>query len=164
MASVVKANVMNPILVPSSIIDQTLAKLQHVGRRRSECVVLWLGRREDDNIRVEELYVPIQEASYDYFHIPENSMERLFQKIRPQRLMIAAQVHTHPRSAFHSYADDTWAIIRHAGALSLVIPYFAQRTHQKTFVSHTSVFALSSQNVWCKVPKKQITEYYRIIP
>jgi len=36
--------------------------------------------------------------------------------------MVAAQVHSHPDEAFHSKGDDEWAIVRHEGALSIVVP------------------------------------------
>jgi proteasome lid subunit RPN8/RPN11 len=155
---------MNTILVPSAIVSETLAILQKVGRRRSECVVLWLGKRGADSIRVEEVYKPDQVASRDFFRIPEESMEKLFQKLRTQRLFVAAQVHTHPNKAFHSYADDEWAIVRHTGALSLVIPYFAKKTRAATFGTDTVVFALSALNQWIEVGPGQISNHYRIIP
>lgn len=153
---------MNTIFVPLAIINETLLTLQKVGQRRTECIVLWLGTRSADGIRIEEMYKPDQEASRDFFRIPEDSMERLFQKLRPKRRFVAAQVHTHPRLAFHSYADDEWAIVRHVGALSLVLPFFGLRTHPETFVSDTAVFALSEKNEWIEVAAGQISNHYRI--
>jgi len=155
---------MNTILVHSAIVADTLAILQKVGRRRSECVVLWLGKYGADGIRIEEVYKPGQVASRDIFRIPEDSMENLFLKLRAQKFIVAAQVHTHPKKAFHSYADDEWAIVRHAGALSLVIPFFAKNTSAATFVTDTAVFALSAQNEWIEVGPEQISNHYRIIP
>jgi hypothetical protein len=98
---------MNTVLVPSAIIKQTLLELQQVGRRSSECVVLWLGERDTESTVVKKLWVPEQEADYDIFRIPESSMGALFTELRSRRLMIAAQVHTHPQRAFHSIADDS---------------------------------------------------------
>lgn len=155
---------MNMILVHPTIVSDTLAILQKVGRRRSECLVLWLGKRGADGIRVEEVYKPDQEASRYYFRIPEDSMGALFQKLRAQRLLVAAQVHTHPKEAFHSCADDEWAIVRHTGALSLVVPFFAKHTSAANFVAETAVFSLSAQNEWCAVEPEQISNHYRITP
>lgn len=152
------------IFVPSATITETLAILQKVGRRRSECVVLWLGKRGVDGIHIEEVYKPDQIASRNIFIIPEDSMGKLFQKLRGQRLFVAAQVHTHPKKAFHSYADDERAMVRHTGALSLVIPFFAKRTSAATFVADTAVFALSAQNEWVEVAPEQISNHYQIIP
>jgi hypothetical protein len=99
-----------------------LATLQKVGRRRSECVVLWLGRHDAGGTRVQEVYVPIQEASSDYFLIPENSMEQLFEKLRSQRLMIAAQVHNfdiHPAGLLLGACYAVGAVLKKA----LRLPY-----------------------------------------
>ena len=154
----------NTVLVPEYIISETLSELQTVGRRQSECVVLWLGVRDGEGIKVKSLWKPVQEADLDFFHIPESSMDQLMKELRTRRFMIAAQVHTHPNLAFHSEADDNWAIVRHAGALSLVIPHFALRTNPNTFKIQTAVFSLSPQNEWLEAPKNRIDDFYKIVP
>ena len=40
-------------------------------------------------------------------------------------LRLIAQVHTHPTEAYHSETDDAFPIVTTEGALSLVIPNFA---------------------------------------
>jgi proteasome lid subunit RPN8/RPN11 len=152
------------VLVPSQIIDETLVHLQTAGREDCECVVLWLGSRGTQGIRVMSCWKPEQEADYDHFRIPESSMEKLMRELRMQRLMVAAQVHSHPKLAFHSRADDKWAIVRHEGALSLVLPDFALRTTTETFVEHTAVFTLSDKNRWMEATKSEIHKQYRILP
>ena len=67
---------------------------------------------------IVEAYVPEQEAEVDYFHIPPSGMMALMAHLRERRLGLAAQVHSHPARAFHSLADDKWAIVRHEGAMS----------------------------------------------
>jgi hypothetical protein len=78
--------------------------------------------------------------------------------------MVAAQVHTHPKLAFHSAADDKWAIVRHVGALSLVLPYFSLRTNVENFVQHTVTFSMNAENDWLPAPKDKIQDFYKIIP
>ena len=116
---------LSTVIVSNPHIRTTLEHLRAAGKKRSECVVLWLGRRLGDKIVVEKVWRPRQLAGAGFFEIPPQSMAELFAELRQSRSMIAAQVHSHPREAFHSAADDTWAIIRHEGALSLVLPYFA---------------------------------------
>jgi hypothetical protein len=154
---------MNPlIIVGSSIIHATLLELQAAGRRRSERVVLWLGRRTNARIEIETLWVPEQRTGLDFFEIPPKGMQKMFDKLRTDRLMVAAQIHSHPRAAFHSYADDQWAIIRHSGALSLVLPYFALRTDCSTFVQDVALFVLSLQNEWLEILPSDVHEFYQI--
>src|SRR5258705_421460 len=103
---------------PSSLVQTTLARLHEAGQRHCECVVLWLARPSGGLICVEDAYLPVQTAKADMFHIPKASMNVLQAELRQRRLMVAAQVHSHPREAFHSQADDRWAIVRHENALS----------------------------------------------
>jgi hypothetical protein len=154
---------MNPILfVSSSTLTETLSTLQEAGRRNSERVVLWLARCAGQVAEVECLWMPEQVAGYDYFEIPPKAMEQLFVKLRQHRWFVGAQVHTHPGRAFHSQADDRWAIVRHVGALSLVVPDFGLKTDTASFLEHTAVFSLSPQNKWIEAPRSQITNFYRI--
>lgn len=145
------------LLVPTAVVDETLAFLRRAGDRNSEGVVLWLGRREPRGIAVTEAYVPEQEAACDYFRIPPPAMAALLTLLGDTGTFIAAQVHSHPREAFHSEADDTWAIVRHLGALSLVVPHFARDTTSDNFVRQIAAFRLSATNVWreLKAPDRQ---------
>jgi len=140
------------ILIPRLGISQTIKVLQRSGQRRHEGIVFWLGRRAADRIEIVEVYEPAHEAKADFFHIPPHSMQDVQAELRSKRLMIAAQVHSHPMEAFHSQADDTWAVIRHVDAVSIVLPYFASRTSVNTFFSESAVFQLSSANCWLQVP------------
>lgn len=139
---------MLPLKCSLSVIDQTLGYLQAAGISRQECVVLWLGRRQSDYIEVTGVICPMQRAKADMFQIPPTSMREIMGRLRENRLMIAAQVHSHPEQAFHSRADDTWAIIRHVGAVSIVIPYFASKTTPSTFMKDAATFTLTAENRW----------------
>lgn len=150
------------VIVPAMILENTLSELSAAGRNKSERVALWLGARRGGNIQIETLWVPEQQAGYDFFDIPPRAMKALFGELRDRRLMVAAQIHTHPREAFHSYADDKWAIVRHVGALSLVIPYFAQRTGAATFVRDAAVFVLSPKNQWIEAAPTEVAKFYQI--
>jgi hypothetical protein len=90
------------------------------------------------------------------FHINGAGMAALHQELRRQRVMVAAQVHSHPMEAFHSKADDDWAIVRHEGALSLVVPYFASATTLGNFFSQTKVYRFSASAQWIEVPQSEV--------
>jgi Prokaryotic homologs of the JAB domain len=130
--------------------------------RNCECVVLWLGHEEDSGIRVVDVYRPIQEVASHRFRIPPEGMRALRERQHTERVLVAAQVHTHPEDAFHSRADDEWAIIRHEGALSLVIPDFAARTTGLRFLHDTKVYRLSAHNEWLEVRPTEVWQYLMI--
>lgn len=137
-------------------VATTLDHLREAGARYRECVVLWLGRPSGQGIEVVDVYRPLQRAAADMFHIPPDSMADLRATLRRNRVMVAAQVHSHPHEAFHSLADDRWAIVRHVGALSLVVPDFAAHTHVDTFLQHTKVFRFSPSAHWREVPCTEV--------
>ncbi len=141
---------------PTSVVETTLNDLRQAGRLSRECVMLWLGRRDGNDVRVVDAYRPMQTAQSDMFHIGRTGMAALHEELRRQRVMVAAQVHSHPKEAFHSLADDRWAIVRHEGALSLVVPYFASDTTLANFFTQAKVFRFSSAARWLEVPMTEV--------
>lgn len=134
-------------------LQVTIDHFRKSGSRGCEGIVLWLARRQDDRQIVELVYEPIHEAAADFFRIPPKGMQELMGVLDEKGLRVAAQVHSHPGRAFHSLADDKWAIVRHQGALSIVLPWFAARTTTETFLDDAAVFELDNRNRWCEVSK-----------
>jgi proteasome lid subunit RPN8/RPN11 len=139
---------MSGLSISSALVEQTFAVLQEGGTRRCETVVFWLGKGST----VDEVYRPEQSVSIDYFHLPSESMRSLMNYLKRDRRRILAQVHSHPGDAFHSKADDDWAVIRHEGALSLVLPRFASTAMLHNFSEQTATFSLSPDDKWLEVP------------
>jgi proteasome lid subunit RPN8/RPN11 len=149
---------MSMLEISRRLIVETVSHLR--ASRRRECVVLWLGRRDGELVGVREVFLPTQEAEADYFRIPEEGMAQVLARLRPERLMVAAQVHTHPHEAFHSPADDRWAIVRHVGGLSLVVPRFCQATTVDTFFDDAKVFVLDEEDRFREVSASAV---YRVV-
>jgi len=95
-----------------------------------------------------------QETAEDFFHLPPESMRALMVKLRASRLKVAAQIHTHPAEAFHSKADARWAIVKHVGALSLVLPEFAASTTPTNFLDQVKTYAFSPAGDWLLIPNR----------
>lgn len=153
------------VICPPPLIGVTLAHLREAGRHRCECVVLWLGRRcDDDAITIAEAYRPLQAAKEDMFHIPPAGMTALHGELRRHRFMVAAQVHSHPYRAFHSAADDRWAIVRHEGALSLVVPDFAMNTTLSNFLDQAKVYRFSADAQWIEMAGHELQQSCLQIP
>jgi hypothetical protein len=143
---------MTRVLCTRAIFADTIARLQQGGRRGHERLVLWLARDGSVPVAICEVHEPEQETAMDSFYLPPPSMRAVMQHLRHNRLRIVAQVHSHPGAAFHSSADDRWAIVRHVGALSLVLPRFAASTTPDNFLHEAKVYALSPANTWLEVP------------
>jgi len=151
--------VTSKVRVRRSAVATTLELLQEAGRGSKECVVLWLGERTVKGAIVVDVYRPNHDAAEDFFYIPRQSIEHLFDRLRSSNLLVLAQVHSHPAEAFHSRADDQWAIIRHVGAVSPVLPNFAMDTTPNTFFDRTAAFRLAAGNQWQQVPVADACEY-----
>jgi proteasome lid subunit RPN8/RPN11 len=150
---------MTVVHCPPVVVDQTVASLRADGMHGCESVMLWLGKRVGDHIAVTEALRPEHHASSHRFWIPEDAMDALRSYLRQDRIMIAAQVHSHPADAFHSEADDAWAIIRHEGALSLVVPDFVAHTTAARFLETAKVFRHTKTNEWLEVPPKEVADW-----
>lgn len=151
-----------PVEISVTAIAETIRLLREA--RERECVLLWLGRRERGIQHIVEAYRPIQKAAIDYFEIPRQSMAELMSHLRTRGLYVAAQIHTHPEEAFHSLADDRWAIVRHCGALSIVLPWFAATATPANFTDVGAVFQLDSANAWNRVEEPSLSAMLRIVP
>lgn len=116
------------VTVDRAVIQVTLQAMQQFGKRGAECLVLWLGRVESDNAHVCRAVVPEQEAISDedgvgYF-VRSDTLFALNRALSETGLRLIAQVHSHPGEAYHSHADDRYAIVTSEGGLSLVVPDF----------------------------------------
>lgn len=147
---------MIPVLCPAIAVEETIGHLKAAGAAQRECLVLWLARRLDDRMNVVKAHRPEQLACRDRFDVNAAEMASLKALLRKERLMIAAQVHSHPKEAFHSFADDEGAFIRHRGALSFVIPYFARDSSVATFLDEAALFELQQGNRWVLVPPEGV--------
>ncbi|TIQ37179.1 MAG: hypothetical protein E5X48_07400 [Mesorhizobium sp.] len=146
---------MSRIKIGRGVVAATIERLQAAGLMGHERAVLWLGKGTD---RIDELYEPRQRTRADQFYFDRQSMQMLFAHLREKRLRVLAQVHSHPGRAFHSEADDEWAIVRHAGALSLVLPRFAQEATVDNFFGLAATYVLSTENEWKEVPGATLLE------
>jgi len=145
------------------VISDTLAMFRAAGATGKECVALLLSDRRADRRLIVEAYRPEHIAELDRFWIPAASMDALMDHLRENRLSLVAQVHSHPREAFHSWADDKYAIVRHVGALSIVVPDFAVGVTPQNFTSKGAFFLLDIENRWGEITKAHVDRYFRIV-
>lgn len=109
--------------VPSPLLDATFAHVRVCGRGRAECQVLWIGPWSDPDV-VTEVVHPEHRAYRGGFVLDDAWLTRFWLRLAERGDGIRAQVHTHPREAFHSATDDEWPVVHLEGFLSLVIPDF----------------------------------------
>ncbi len=116
------------ITVDRKVVHGTLDALQEFGSDGLERLVLWLGLIEPGRAHVIKAFVPVQESvageeGLGYF-VSGQTLFKLNRGLAETGLRLIAQVHSHPSEAYHSEADDRYAIVTAEGGLSLVVPDF----------------------------------------
>lgn len=149
--------------VPQHVVQQTLGTLQAFGKMGLEGLVLWLGRIERSRATVIEGFVPKQRSvssdeGLGYFVDGETLFE-INRDLAERGLLLIAQVHSHPAEAYHSEADDTYAIVTADGGLSLVVPHFGVAPADP---SRWAVYRLHIQN-WTELSFAEKAQLFRIV-
>ena len=111
--------------VSRSVLRESAVTLRSLSGGVRESAILWIGVSDDRNARVRGITVPKQFTSATHFKVPLEERLKLAQRLAYSREQLLVQLHTHPGEAFHSLADDRLALPRHTGALSIVVPNFA---------------------------------------
>ena len=152
---------MKPLLCPETILIRTLQILKAAGRSKKERGVLWLADLTKPGV-VVEAYEPAQKTSKVLFWLPPESMRKLMGHLKEAKRMIVAQIHSHPAQAFHSETDDNHSVIGHAGALSVVIPYFAKGINSENFTESSAFFYLLRSGEWTEASEEMIQKNLKI--
>jgi Prokaryotic homologs of the JAB domain len=152
--------------VPRAVIDDTLKTMRAFGAKGWEVLVLWLGQVDPHagtaNVRVA--FVPRQKpiASEDgvgYF-VASDTLFQLNKALSETGLRLIAQVHSHPTEAYHSDADDRYAIVTADGGFSLVVPDFGDAPPSP---AAWAVYRLRG-NRWLELNRRQTESVFVIVP
>lgn len=87
-----------------------------------EGVAYLLGRTDGVVTIAVAVFAPTARTSFGGFFVEPRAMATCTQLAAKHELQIVAQVHTHPRQAFHSDGDVEGAKIRYPGYASVVLP------------------------------------------
>lgn len=151
------------VLVPRQVLDDGQRFLRAAGATGREGMVLWVGRREGPTFEVTNLVIPQQRGIRTRdgvcVVVDSDELRRLNLELYQHGLQLIAQVHSHPRRAFHSSTDDEYAIARTIGALSLVVPDFAVRAFS---LDECATYRLSAAGTWDEVPRATVSRLIRV--
>jgi hypothetical protein len=118
-------------VVPENVIGRTEEQLRAAGRDGYELFVFWSGSVENGTFTVRTPHVPKQ-TSYKTqgglcVRVEGEALHGLNAWLYENKEVLGAQVHAHPRKAFHSTTDDTYPIVTVLGGISLVAADFCKR-------------------------------------
>lgn len=117
--------------VSEDVRENTERSLRAAGRDGYELFVLWSGRIDGDTFDVMAAHVPKQTSSKTrhglLVTVEGEALHKMNVWLYEHEQMLGAQIHAHPRKAFHSETDDTYPIVTTLGGLSLVAANFCRR-------------------------------------
>jgi hypothetical protein len=152
------------ITISRSVIEETLQTMRSFGARGCEVLILWLGEIESDQgaARVVMALVPRQNAiasedGVGYF-VTGETLFHLNRGLSESGLRFIAQVHSHPTEAYHSDADDRYAIMTMDGGFSLVVPNFG---HAPPDPASWAVYRLHQQD-WRELTSAAVRALFTI--
>ena len=138
-------------IIERDVLRETIEFLQEVGSTGYEGFVVWAGNAEDEvTFRFRTALIPQQKAMMmDSGLLVLVDGEALFainKKAHELGQTLGAQVHSHPTSAYHSSTDDFYPLVTLLGALSIVLPDFAQNAPDD--ISVWAWYRLAEYGVW----------------
>jgi hypothetical protein len=140
------------VLVPGDVMTGGYQFMRAAGKAGLEGMVLWLGTSADEAFTVKELFIPEQRglrtADGVCAIVGEAELRRLNVYLYKNSLELIAQIHTHPRQAYHSTTDDQYAIATTIGSYSIVVPNFARVDYP---LGQCAVYRLSASGDWIEV-------------
>lgn len=152
-------------LLSDSLLDDTRGLLRESGERGYEAVVLWIGSvvnpataRVTAAIRPRQLAYRSEEGCA--VEVPPDSIGDVVAALLAGQFVLA-RVHTHPGRAYHSSTDDRNLLLAHPGAVSVVVPAFAEKPVD---LAHCSVNELSPDGHWRELSSKEVAERFRSEP
>ena len=116
------------IVVPRVVQDKTMAHIRSCGARCEEGFVVWSGILTSKDLFVSSVLAPPCNGSEHFggLTISDEAMQYLADEMIRNGEALIAQVHSHPREAFHSETDNSYPLIHRLGFLSIVIPFFGR--------------------------------------
>jgi hypothetical protein len=111
------------LLVSPGLLERSRELLAPSCHRRVECCLLWYGYVLDSSTCLGTTCVrPSQHGDATTYSIATGSMREARQRLRAHRLLLLAQIHSHPTRAFFSTCDEQNALNKQVGALNMIVP------------------------------------------
>ena len=119
-----------------------------------EGIAYLLGRTDGTATLAVSAFRPEATTTPGSFHVQPRAMARCVRAAAGLGLQVVAQVHTHPRRAYHSDGDVEGARIRYAGYASIVLPDYGR--HLPRFEG-AAVYVSGKTDEWIELHPEEIS-------
>lgn len=110
------------ITLPTQVLEDTLAFMQKHGNHCNEAFALWVGEHSSSTFEISNGWFPKQSNEEICYFVDGNELFHINMKMNELKQTAIAQIHTHPKTAFHSSIDNEFAILSLIGSFSIVLP------------------------------------------
>ncbi|MBI1183584.1 hypothetical protein GC194_04900 [bacterium] len=153
----------NEVIFERRELETAYRLMAHKGTSGMEGVALFAGRIDNDRALVKETIIPEQENGDMedglYFSVGQRELKRIARYLYSRGLILIAQIHSHPADAYHSAADDRYPIITELGAISIVVPDFA---NSPINYLNWAYYRLIGRLQWEKLSNREISKQIKI--
>lgn len=141
------------LIVPSSILFSSLRGLR--GYVPAEGLCYWYGRELEEGAGIVMVVAfPRIYSTESSFELMPGQMSQLTTWSAREGLWLLAQVHTHPTDEPHSSADEEWSPTHREGFISVVIPFGAQFSDNRT--PRWRLFECDGRGSWTDAPEERL--------
>lgn len=150
--------------VPRDVVEAVQQHLREAGEASCEGVAFWAGELAGDHFSVRAALVPaqIRSRTEDGVSVLVTG-EELFRMnvwLHKNKLMLVAQLHSHPSDAYHSETDDEYSIMTQAGGLSIVVPDFARAPFS---LKSAAVYRLDAEGRWVELQEREASDLIKVL-
>jgi hypothetical protein len=153
------------VKIGEEILPQTRKWLFKAGINHDEAFVLWAGlfNNYQEFIVTTTIY-PKQKSLHTIngvgVYVDGEELFKINKWLYENKLILFAQVHSHPTEAYHSNTDDNFPLVNAKGQFSIVIPYYAGTP--KIDLTCCAIYRLNNNGIWDAIQKDIIKSIFEV--
>lgn len=153
----------NSIMLSQENLEKAYKFLRYAGTKGVEGICLFAGHMKESSFIIKETIIPIQKGYIMeqglMYAVESNELHNLNVWLYENKMQLIAQIHSHPREAYHSLADDRYPIVDSYGGISIVVPDFASG---EVSLFDTAIYRLSLSKTWDKLTNQEVKSLFII--
>ncbi|MDH5691227.1 MAG: Mov34/MPN/PAD-1 family protein [Candidatus Bathyarchaeota archaeon] len=160
---IVKTEFAKMVYVPRPIIKKTTKYLRRYGKQHYEGLLFWSGIQtaSGDAFVTTCIYPRITSCSAGHARMDAIPGAEVVSETRRRGLIVLAQIHSHPGSAFHSGTDNCYPFVFSEGFFSIVVPYFGKKGMEPLWKCR--IYRYGRDEKWHELVKKDIERTFLIV-
>lgn len=150
------------IVLNNSLLSEAFNFLRYAGSKGVEAIALFAGIEIGNTFHINKVIIPRQ---YSYilegglmYEVDGEELHRINVWLYENNMRLIAQIHSHPKEAYHSEADDRFPIVDTYGGISIVVPNFASGD---ILLKKCAIYRLSLDKTWDSLTSSEIDSLFQ---